>query len=213
MNDVQAWQATYARHERILARERRMEAAAAGETQAPKFAEALPTPAPATTPLKAEPPAVRIAEPAPVAAAPATSPAAAPVDMSSGQLATLMAAFGEPAAAEPKPAAATPAAAAAAAKAEPVAAPELTPDQAALLLQSFGIAGHGYGTSPDEMPSAPDEDAQTASIPSPDTQASVATGRFFPVQPSRQTASLDASDAYLDAMQNLERNLARRGVR
>jgi hypothetical protein len=212
MNDVQAWQATYARHERALARERK--GAATPENAPPKFADALTAPRaaearPATPPAGTTPtpaPAPPIAKPAAVAAVPV--PASAPVDVTPDQFAALMSVFGDPGK-EPVAPVAARATPEAPAKAPVVAAPELTPDQAALLLQSFGIAGHAYGAADVET----DAEGESAAASSVALSATAPTGRFYPVTPSRQAASPDASDVYLNAMRNLDRDLARRGVR
>ena len=81
-----------------------------------------------------------------------------------------------------------------------------------MLLQSFGIAGHGYGVphvanpEEDRTDVAPEAAASTAI-------AAADSGRFFPINGGPKVASADASDAYLGAIQNMERNLARYGGR
>lgn len=212
MNDVQAWQATYARHERTLARERKLDAArvAEGPSKGETFAAALPAAQPVAKPA----PAAAAPEAATLVAAAKAKPAPpAPVDMTSDQLAMLMTAFGSATPVAKEPAAIAPAKVAAeATKPTPTpataAAPELTADQAALLLQSFGIAGHGYG-----VPQAADVTENQADA-APEAAASTAiaaadSGRFFPINSAPKVASADASDAYLGAIQNMERNLAR----
>ncbi|MCC6918123.1 MAG: hypothetical protein IT548_02905 [Alphaproteobacteria bacterium] len=251
MNNVQAFQLMYARHDRILAREKQRTAEA--PAPATRFAEALPQPIQPAQPaasarLSAAPP--RIVVPAtslPMGVtAPAATAKAAPVDLSENQMSALMAAFGAP---SPERVAA-PAKLAAATRATPEAAPVdmsedqvsalmaafggaetpasplagrnaappiLPADQAALLLQSFGIAGHAYGlpeaTAPTPEAAEPEQkDEERADTP-PTTVAAADTGRFFPANPGEKVASLGAADAYLGAIKNMERNLARYGVR
>lgn len=141
----------------------------------------------------------------PVAAAVHETSAAPAVDMSEDQVSALMAAFGG---------AETPA--------SPLAglgnaAPPILPaDQSALLLQSFGIAGHAYGvpeaTAPAPAAAEPEKTKEAADT-APAAAAAADTGRFFPASPGRKVASLDAADTYLVLIKNMERNLARYGVR
>jgi len=245
MNDVQAFQLMYARHDRIVAREKKL----AAETAPPatRFAEALPQPMEPAEATRLSSVAPRVLVPAtslpmgvtPAAAKPApAAPAVAAVDMSEDQMSALMAAFAAPAttlaaAADAAPskqaapidlsqdqASALMAAFGTPETASPLAgknaAPPILPaDQSALLLQSFGIAGHGYGVPETaETASAEAEPKEKAAEITPATTvAAAASGRFFPASPIEKVASRDAADAYLGAIKNMERNLARYGVR
>lgn len=209
MNDTQMQAMSLARHQRILARVQQQEqAAAASARPAESFAAVLnggPEIAPVPTPEApvGEPAQRVLATTAP--AVPTAAPAAAPAmpQLSADQAALLAASLGATLPEDPAPAAAvppvtpTPTAAA-------QAAPDLSEDQMSALMSAFG--------QPEAAPQAAAAAVAATVIPQQDDNL-----RYFPINrtadnnASNAAAQMTASDTYLRAMQQMERNLGAYG--
>ncbi len=218
MKDAQLQAMSLARHHKILARARAAEAAAAAS------AETFAVPEPAA-PVKAEnkasigtaqpPQALAGPEPARTLVTARPARAAEPPQLSSDQMALLAASLGadltEPAA--PPVAPARPPSAP-----QGAAAPDMSEAQLATLMAAFGqdAAAHPVAGPPPSSTPAADiapQQAAAAMIATAIPQARDDNLRYFPVNRAREAnaAQMTASDSYLRAMQQMERNLGAYG--
>lgn len=200
MNDTQMQAMSLERHHRILARVR-----AAETPNAPGEAFAVPGPLAADVPAAAEvsPPREPVRTLTTSQAAqtpPAPLPAAMP-QLSADQAALLAASLGTTLPPETAPAPTAPAAP------SQDAAPEMSEDQMSTLMAAFGQQDPAIDTA---VPQAAAAMAATAIPQSRDDNL-----RYFPInqaaQPAQTTANMTASDTYLRAMQQMERNLGAYG--
>lgn len=211
MNDVQMHAMSLERHHRILARAAQQPAPNAGETFAaalesgPAIAQIQPTAAPAEMTAAAEAPRT-------LATTSPTDTAAIP-QLSADQAALLAASLGTELPDELQPA--TPIAPATAT----AAAPDLSDDQMALLMASFGqpVEATAPGAAPSLSGPQPEAAPQTAAAMAATAipQAQDENLRFFPIRQAQDApapaARMSASDTYLRAMQQMERNLGAYG--
>ena len=201
MNDVQMNMMGLERHQRILAREREKQAAATQPPATNFAAHVVPiTPAAAAAPAAA-PAMAEAAAPAAPPAVTATAPAPMP-QLSADQAALLAASMGASLPQTPPAAPAAP----------PSAAPDLSDDQIAALMAGFGKAGPApamdVAPQPEALPQTAAAMAATA-IP----QAQQENLRYFPLNTEAANArqQMTASDTYLRAVQQMERNLGAYG--
>lgn len=201
MNDVQMNMMGLERHQRILAREREKQAAATQPPATNFAAHVVPiTPAAAAAPAAA-PAMAEAATPAAPPAVRATAPAPMP-QLSTDQAALLAASMGASLPETPPAAPAAP----------PSAAPDLSDDQIAALMAGFGKAGPApamdVAPQPEALPQTAAAMAATA-IP----QAQQENLRYFPLNTEAANArqQMTASDTYLRAVQQMERNLGAYG--
>ena len=201
MNDVQMNMMGLERHQRILAREREKQAAATQPPATNFAAHVVPiTPAAAAAPAAA-PAMAEAATPAAPPAVTATAPAPMP-QLSADQAALLAASMGASLPQTPPAAPAAP----------PSAAPDLSDDQIAALMAGFGKAGPApamdVAPQPEALPQTAAAMAATA-IP----QAQQENLRYFPLNTEVANArqQMTASDTYLRAVQQMERNLGAYG--
>lgn len=201
MNDVQMNMMGLERHQRILAREREKQAAATQPPATNFAAHVVPiTPAAAAAPAAA-PALAEAATPAAPPAVTATAPAPMP-QLSADQAALLAASMGASLPQTPPAAPAAP----------PSAAPDLSDDQIAALMAGFGKAGPApamdVAPQPEALPQTAAAMAATA-IP----QAQQENLRYFPLNTEAANArqQMTASDTYLRAVQQMERNLGAYG--